>query len=320
MLFSVIVPVYNVEAYLDECVESVVRQTFSDWEMLLVDDGSPDGCPAKCDAWAEKDSRIRVFHKENGGLSDARNYGINRAEGEWILFLDSDDWILEDALENFAACLRDDVDLVMGRLIKFYPDGKQIPENQSDIEKTYDTAAEHYAAMIECSGEPLWEACRWACRASFLRDSSLLFQKGLLAEDLRWTPGVILRARGMAVNGKPFYCYRQREGSIMAERSEKLIRDVIANAEFWFDESEKGVPELFRRVFLSRVMWNAFSYLPSAAALPKRESRREIQDLYSNLIDRVSRDMSLKVRLLSRMVRVFGITLTGKLIGAVKKE
>ncbi len=106
----------------------------------------------------------------------------------------------------------------------------------------------------------------------------------------------------------------------MAQRSEKLIRDVISNAEFWFNEAEKGVPELFRRVFLSRVMWNAFSYLPSAAALPKRESRREIQDLYGNLIDRVSRDMSLKVRLLSRMVRAFGITLTGKLIGAVKKE
>lgn len=320
MLFSVIVPVYNVEEYLDECVESVVSQTFSDWELLLVDDGSPDRCPEKCDAWAEKDSRIRAFHKENGGLSDARNYGIARAEGEWILFLDSDDWILTDALENFAARLSDDVDLVMGKLIKCLPDGTKIPESWSDTEETYDTAAEHYAALVESSGEPLWEAWRWVFRGAFLRKNELFFQKGLLAEDLRWTPGVILQAGGMALNEKHFYCYRRREGSIMTERSEKLIRDVLINAEYWFDESEKGVPELFRRVFLSRVAWNAFSYLPAAAKLPKGDSRRDIQDGFLRLAGRVNRDMSAKVRVLSAMVRIFGIGLPGKLIGAIKRE
>ena len=99
MLFSVIVPIYKVEEYLDRCVESLVGQTYSDIEIILVDDGSPDKCPAMCDAWAEKDSRIRVIHKENGGLSDARNAGLDVATGEYISFVDSDDCIEFDSYE-----------------------------------------------------------------------------------------------------------------------------------------------------------------------------------------------------------------------------
>lgn len=90
-MISVIIPVYKVEQYLDECVESVVRQTYTDLEVILVDDGSPDGCPALCDRWAKKDSRIKVVHKKNGGLSSARNAGLAVARGEYIGFVDSDD-------------------------------------------------------------------------------------------------------------------------------------------------------------------------------------------------------------------------------------
>ena len=93
---SVIVPVYKVEAYLDKCVRSIMDQTYRNLEIILVDDGSPDDCPAMCDAWAEKDSRIRVIHKENGGLSDARNAGMAVATGEYIGFIDSDDYIAPD--------------------------------------------------------------------------------------------------------------------------------------------------------------------------------------------------------------------------------
>ena len=90
---SVIVPVYKVEKYLDKCVESIVNQTYKNLEIILVDDGSPDNCPAMCDEWAEKDERIRVIHKENGGLADARNAGMDIATGDYIGFVDSDDWI-----------------------------------------------------------------------------------------------------------------------------------------------------------------------------------------------------------------------------------
>lgn len=114
-LISIVVPVYNVEKYLDKCIQSVVDQTYSNLEIILVDDGSPDNCPAICDEWAKKDSRIRVIHKANGGLSDARNYGIDAAKGDYIMFVDSDDYLsinictylcklVENHNADFAVC------------------------------------------------------------------------------------------------------------------------------------------------------------------------------------------------------------------------
>ena len=97
---SVIVPVYKAEAYLHRCVGSLLTQTFTDFEVLLVDDGSPDRSGAICDEYARRDSRVRVFHKENGGVSSARNYGISKAEGLWLLFVDSDDWCNENYIED----------------------------------------------------------------------------------------------------------------------------------------------------------------------------------------------------------------------------
>lgn len=97
-LISVIVPVYKVEPYLDRCVQSIVNQTYENLEIILVDDGSPDHCPAMCDAWAAKDGRVQVLHKENGGVSTARNAGINIAKGAFFTFVDSDDWIARDMI------------------------------------------------------------------------------------------------------------------------------------------------------------------------------------------------------------------------------
>ena len=96
---SIIVPVYKVEKYLSRCIKSILRQTFTDFELILVDDGSPDKCPQMCDDWGKKDKRIRVIHKENGGLSSARNAGLRAARGEYIGFVDSDDWIACDMYE-----------------------------------------------------------------------------------------------------------------------------------------------------------------------------------------------------------------------------
>ena len=105
MKLSIIVPVYKVEAFFDKCVESILAQTFTDFELILVDDGSPDNCGRMCDAWAEKDPRIRVLHKENGGLSDARNAGIEIAQGCYLGFVDSDDYIKPDMFETLIANL-----------------------------------------------------------------------------------------------------------------------------------------------------------------------------------------------------------------------
>ena len=123
---SVIVPVYKVERYLGACVSSVLAQTFEDFEVILVDDGSPDGCPALCDAWAQKDPRVRVIHRENGGLSAARNTGIEAAKGRFLTFLDSDDRLEPDTLRRaYDAQRQHDADLVIFNLV--YVDEQNTP-------------------------------------------------------------------------------------------------------------------------------------------------------------------------------------------------
>ena len=104
-LISIIVPVYRTEKYLDRCVESIVNQTYKNLEIILVDDGSPDDCPKMCDEWAKKDKRIKVIHKENGGVSSARNIGIKSAKGKYIGFVDSDDYIEKEMYESLIDVL-----------------------------------------------------------------------------------------------------------------------------------------------------------------------------------------------------------------------
>ena len=124
-LISVIIPVYNVEKYLDRCVESVVNQTYKNLEIILIDDGSTDNCLAKCDEWARKDSRIKVIHKKNGGLSDARNAGLKIAQGKYIGFVDSDDWIRCDMYQMLYERLQiDDSDIAACGVEMIWEDGK----------------------------------------------------------------------------------------------------------------------------------------------------------------------------------------------------
>ena len=126
---TVIIPVYKVERYLDACVESVVRQSYADLEILLVDDGSQDRCPALCDAWAEKDPRIKVIHRENGGLSAARNSGIDAAMGEFLLFVDSDDLLEPDAVRRAVDAQRQqDADLVIFNLTYVDEENRPLPQ------------------------------------------------------------------------------------------------------------------------------------------------------------------------------------------------
>ena len=126
-LISVIVPIYNVEKYLQKCVDSIINQTYKNLEIILVDDGSPDNCPKMCDDYAEKDSRIKVVHKENGGLSDARNVGMEVATGEYVSFIDSDDYISLDFYETLLETIVDnDSDVVECGVVKFYENEKFI--------------------------------------------------------------------------------------------------------------------------------------------------------------------------------------------------
>ena len=131
-LISIIIPVYKVEKYLEKCIESVLKQTYTNLQIILVDDGSPDNCGKICDEYAKKDSRIEVIHKINGGLSDARNVGINRANGRYIGFVDSDDYIKEDMYEKLINLIKEyNADVSICNLYDVF-DGKEYVRNKDN--------------------------------------------------------------------------------------------------------------------------------------------------------------------------------------------
>ena len=159
---SIIIPVFNVEKYLRRCLDSVLSQSFLDYELLLIDDGSSDTSGTICDEYAEKDERVRVFHKPNGGVSSARNIGLDRAKGEWIYFVDADDEVLPDGLLKLVAGIRDDVDVIMGGLEKCDEDGLVVYEMEKGPESLSrkDGILINYGASKVCTGNWGWMTIR----------------------------------------------------------------------------------------------------------------------------------------------------------------
>lgn len=209
-LISVIVPIYKVEKYLDKCIESLVNQSYETLEIILVDDGSPDGCPGICDKWAEKDKRIKVIHKENGGLSDARNNGVAVATGDWISFIDSDDWIDLRFYEKLKNLADRGADIVGCSTILVDEKGNQI-----GIQKSIDCELNAADAMRHLINEDILRQTVWnkLYRRELIRETS--FVAGKFNEDDFWTYQVIAKATKVICCSNALYFYRQRLGSIM---------------------------------------------------------------------------------------------------------
>lgn len=211
-LISVIVPIYNVEKYLARCVDSIVNQTYKNLEIILVDDGSPDSCPQMCDDYAKKDSRIKVVHKKNGGLSDARNAGMAVATGEYISFIDSDDYVSDDFFECLLDVInKENSDIAECSVVKFYEDNR-FDEFSDDLSvKTYDTQDAMSALIAENPfHQHVWNKLY---KTELVKD--IPYAVGKLNEDEFWTYQVFGRASKVAKLNKTMYYYFQRSSSIM---------------------------------------------------------------------------------------------------------
>lgn len=212
-LISVIVPVYKVEKYLDRCVDSIVNQIYKNLEIILVDDGSPDNCPKMCDAWAKKDSRIKVIHKENGGLSDARNAGMAVATGNYIGFVDSDDWIDLNVFQTLLTALnKSNSDIACCKIMKVR-ENENVSQvgNCSGEYKVYDTEAAMHELIIDKDiQQVVWNKLY---KRKVLEN--IKFEKGKYNEDEFWTYQVVGNANQIVVIDYPGYYYLQRNSSIM---------------------------------------------------------------------------------------------------------
>lgn len=223
---SVIMPVYKVEQYLNRCVKSVLQQSYTNLEILLVDDGSPDGCGAMCDQWAVKEPRIRVIHKENGGLSDARNAGLDAATGEYIVFIDSDDYIAADMIQNLYRALKEnDADMSICNFCYVDENGTFLPkENQaSPMKDEVFTGPEAIARESDYAHKGWYYIFTWNKLYKRSLFDELRFPKGKLSEDDHTTHKVFQQCKRIATISYVGYYYVQRSGSIIHNRNRALF-------------------------------------------------------------------------------------------------
>ena len=210
---SVIVPVYKVEAYLDRCVRSIVEQTYRDLEIILVDDGSPDSCGAMCDAWAQRDSRIRVIHKENGGSGDARNAGLDVASGDYVAMVDSDDYVAPQMYQYLINLMVPGVDIAECEYLETTTDTAPLDMGTEETVQNF-TVNE---AMRHHVSDRLFRQVIWnkLYRRQVIGD--IRFPLGKRIDDEFWTYRVIANAEKLARTSCRLYAYRQRTESVMHE-------------------------------------------------------------------------------------------------------
>lgn len=246
---SVVLPVYNVEKYLETCVKAITGQTYQNLEIILVDDGSPDGCPALCDELAKTDERIRVLHKENGGLSDARNAGTQIATGEYITFVDSDDVVTKTYVEYLYSLIEKygcDMSLCTHTVV--FEDGKKIP---------YGDGTDEMLDAKECLRRMLYhdviDTSAWAklYRTDMARE--ILYPKGKLFEDIGTTYRFFLASGKIACGYQSQYFYMQRQNSIVSGKFNPHKLDLLEMTDKMAEDVEKVYPDLAQAILRRRV-------------------------------------------------------------------
>lgn len=230
MKFSIIIPVYNVEKYLRDSLDSVLHQTFADWEAVCVDDGSTDSSAAILAEYVKKDNRFKMIAQVNEGLSSARNTGIKEAKGDYILFLDSDDWLEPNTLETIAKALNDqDVLCFSGR--RFFEETNSFNSADELLEKVYESGMDYYNenALLPRDFAFVCVVLR-VYKRSFLLENNLRFEEGIFHEDNLFTPLICYYAKNVRVVNACLYNYRIRAHSITTTADLKRLKDLMGIA------------------------------------------------------------------------------------------
>jgi glycosyltransferase involved in cell wall biosynthesis len=287
LFFSVIVPIYGVEAYLKDCVESVLSQSFTDYELILVDDGSKDACPRLCDEYAEGDSRVRVIHKENGGLVSARKAGLKAAKGEYVLCLDGDDALLPDALETAHRLCTETAADVVSFAYRIYRKGALSepvcePASEGIYEKEKLKELVSHAVCDENMEHLFYFACVKAIRRSLLEGYQYAVPETIsLGEDLSVVAPMLHNAGRVAISHVPVYRYNIRDDSISTDfkcHQITQIHEVVKHLESAL--GEEASPALDRySAFMCLCIFAAAAEGGHKAALPELVGLLEKSDL-----------------------------------------
>lgn len=262
-LVSVIIPVYGVERYLDRCIESVVKQTYTNLEIILVDDGSPDSCPLLCDLWASKDSRIKVIHKKNGGLSSARNAALDLCSGDYIAFIDSDDWVSDTYIEDFLAFADLDTIVCCGYAVtngsyfvrKF--SSKVVSLNREQVFHFFLGDGPKYCKDLQksCVYTAAWNKLYPKDTFEILR-----FPEGKNYEDYYLIVDIIRQKKNFIVVNKCNYYYYQRDDSIMSTHTKKNQMDNL-DSKLKFEQDMSSENSALQRRAANRTVLCALNLL-----------------------------------------------------------
>ena len=296
--FSVIVPVYNVEKYLPRCMESILRQTFEKFEVILVDDGAKDRSGEICDEFAAKDKRIKVIHKQNGGLSSARNAGIRQAQGEYILFVDSDDYWLNNTMLMQLFCYLDGREILAvwkycrcEENSNFYSDGEKASVKEYVLSHDYKKLFRKRILFASAWYE--------AIPRMWFQNYDLFFVEGVVAEDVEWFSRLLECATKIALFKSNFYVYRIRQGSISNTLTLKSISDVEEHIEKMLSKQQL-FPQQWRACYIGEQVAN-FSIV-----LSKRDNRDINLEQYTRFFHLLKTSVRSRSRVIYRMYQMLG--------------
>lgn len=278
---SLIVPVYRVEKELARCIKSLCAQTYRDFEAILVDDGSPDQCPALCDMYAKEYSWIRTLHKENGGLSDARNAGVKIARGDYITFVDSDDWVSPRYLQSLVTpILEQQADI---SVVDFQSVDHEMYNHDTEGEASSFTVMDAREIFTKILYQNYRDVCAWGILLPKQLVQAYPFPKGKLFEDLYTTYHYYLNVKKVAVISEKLYYYYQRPGSIMGKRNDQFVFDLEESSSL-IVKACQGNPELLKAAKSKRFS----NYCRILALVPDLRMRHP--DIYSKICKITQKD------------------------------
>ena len=319
MKVSFIIPVYKVAGYIEQCAKSIISQTYKDFEILLVDDGSPDECPAICDRLAAEYSFVKALHKKNGGLSDARNYGLQYATGDYVAFVDSDDyWDNDRCLEQLVTILDENPDLdVLGYNFKKLFESKKLLREEPLYSKGVLASTDNNVCLYELAKQGIFpiSACTKLIRREFLISNNIFFIKGLVSEDIPWYIDLMSKVKKCKYVNIYAYVYRQNVlGSITNAFSEKKFFDRISIIEKETklvesrDLTKQGKDALY--YFL------AYEYTQFIANIGEfdGEKRKEVLNILKKYQWLLKYDLNYKVRIPRYVCAFLGLTNTARLV------
>lgn len=251
-LISVIIPIYNVEKYLLRCINSILKQTYTNLEIILVDDGSPDNCGNICDNLKKRDKRIVVIHKKNGGLSSARNAGLNIANGEYVVFIDSDDWIENDYIKKLYEdiCLKD-ADIAVPSFCITFDDGKRKVDSKIKKRSVYSSeqALEIFlfnGYLTPCVASKMWRKSLW---------DNIRCPEGKLFEDQYTTYKLLMNANKIIYEPKARYYYFKHQGSIGHSAFTNRTYDLLGGIHEEYEEITSCYPQTEKSLKVARSVW-----------------------------------------------------------------